>query len=287
MATEHFLINAPKLGRKRKSPSRGKVSRAALAELRRHFDSLRSNPLRRLRMRRAHRRNPFGEEVMIVGLNPRRKILRNRRRFSMSLFGRVRRRRRIRHNRGMRLFRRYRHNPRRRYRYNARRFHYNRFRGRRYRHNRFYRRYRHNPRRRSYHHNRARRYRHNPVSSFRQLGPMIIAGTAGAVVTNMVSNMIGAGGVLGWGVRLAVAVGGGYAVDKMISRSASDGWMIGSIAPLVYDIFVSLTGGAFGLRGVGAFPDAAIAASSMPGTYGMAGYGSYADYAYSMPDSVI
>jgi hypothetical protein len=179
------------------------------------------------------------------------------------MFNRVRRRRRARYNRA----RRYRHNPRRFFMHN--------------------RRYRHNPRRR-YRHNRARRHRRNP-SSARHLMPMIVAGTLGAVVTNMVARFIGAGGLMGYGVRLAVAVGGGYAADKMAGRSASDGWIIGSIAPLVYDIFRALTGGTFTYS---AFPDMQEGPMLGPGQYTMTGaapsgveYQSYGDLGYTQADA--
>jgi len=293
MAMESFLINPLRLGkgrrrirRKRKGglPSRllsrmmkTYGPRKGMSEAWRSFrrgvrkNEPEYNP--RSGVRRRLGRNPFGEEVMIVGANPKRR--RHRRiRLDNPRKKRVRRSRTRARRVGLigRLRRRFKlnENPR---RYRRRRV----SRGRALM-------LRDNPRR-----HRIRRYRSNPrrgraraagVPALSIARPMSIlmpvaVGTAAYLATEKVPAMVGMTTTLPrLGVKAAVGVGGGMLIGKFLGKQNGAVWLIGSGINLLNDILntyvfkTTLAGfGAFpysrfaeaGGEGVGAYPGEASA----------------------------
>jgi hypothetical protein len=187
MAQEPFLTNPPKRRHSNKGMKRHRIlafesagggmftsSRAKLVR-----KGIKINPFLRLnrKHRRHHKRNPFGE-LMMVGANP--------------------------------------------------------FRGgdimARKHHRKASRRHRRNPVRRH------RRYHRNPLGTMTALLPMIAAGTAGAVAVRMVPKFVNLTGMMAYGVKAVVVVGGGWAVGKFVSKSAGEGWIIGSAASMITEI---------------------------------------------------
>ena len=204
-------------------------------------------------LERPSKRNPFGEEVMIVGANPRRRRLKRRIRLDNNPRKKRVRRSRVRARRvGLigRLRRRFKlnENPR---RYRRRRV----SRGRALM-------LRDNPRR-----YRVRRFRSNPRGRARAAGvpalsiarPMSIlmpvaVGTAAYLATEKVPAMVGMTTTLPrLGVKAAVGVGGGMLIGKFLGKQNGAVWLIGSGINLLNDIlntYVFKTT----LAGFGAFP---------------------------------
>jgi hypothetical protein len=82
-----------------------------------------------------------------------------------------------------------------------------------------------------------KRFMSNPMSSIKALTPMILAGTAGALVTKMAPKTLGLTNVwAGYGAQLVVIAGGGYAADKWLGKQVSDGWIIGGAAMVLSNI---------------------------------------------------
>lgn len=299
MAKELFLINPYRLSRKRRvrggtKRRRGSLPGRLLSRMMRTYGPGRgmreawsayrrgvrrndpdlsfSNP--RSRGRRKRRRlNPFGEEVMIVGANPRRKSRKvrarrrrarpRRSRFSLrGLLGRIglgrrRRRRSLAANPRRRRYRRrramYYDNPRRRRRsYRRRRaMYFDNPRRRRYR-----RRFRDNPRRKR----RGGRAVSAalPAFSFRRplslLMPAAI-GTAAYLATEKVPGMVNVTANLPRiGVKAAVGFGGGILIGKFLGRTNGAVWVIGSVINTFTDVLRTYIFKTPGLLGYGAFP---------------------------------
>lgn len=148
----------------------------------------------------------------------------------------------------------------------------------------FGRRHRRNPfKKRRHHRNPKRRFHRNPMSSFTSFVPMILAGAAGAVAVKWLPRFVGIGvkGLPYYGVQLAAIIGGGYAADKFVSKSVSDGWVVGSSAVLVTDLLSGVLS-SVGLAGFGeleAFPT--MSALPEETGYSMDGFGAYHDaYTY-------
>jgi len=184
MAQEPFLTNPPKRRRSNKGMKRHRIlalesagggmftsSRAKLVR-----KGIKINPFLTKR-RKHHKRNPFGE-LMMVGANP--------------------------------------------------------FRGgdimARKHHRKSSRRHKHNPARRH------RRYHSNPLGAMTALLPMIAAGTAGAVAVRMIPKFVNLTGMMAYGVKAVVVVGGGWAVGRFVNKSAGEGWIIGSAASMITEI---------------------------------------------------
>ena len=277
MAMESFLINPNplrlgkgrrRIRRKRKGGLPGRLlsrmmrtygPRKGMSEAWRSFrrgvrkNEPEYNPRSGVRRRRLGR-NPFGEEVMIVGANPRRRRLKRRVRLDNNPRKKRVRRSRVRARRvGLigRLRRRFKlnENPR---RYRRRRV----SRGRALM-------LRDNPRR-----HRIRRYRSNPrrgraraigVPALSIARPMSIlmpvaVGTAAYLATEKVPAMVGMTTTLPrLGVKAAVGVGGGMLIGKFLGKQNGAVWLIGSGINLLNDIlntYVFKTT----LAGFGAFP---------------------------------
>jgi len=279
MARERFLINPP---RRRRKSVRKSVSRNAFTghpgvhkvasikgwnkrrrKVRGYAKTTLNSPARisgirrvsLLTAKRKYRRvNPFGEEVLIMGANPkRRKRVHHRRRranIAMNPKRRVRRHRRRRNNYAM--------NPIRRHKRYARR--------------------RHNPIRRHY-----RRHRRNPaeISISRPstlLMPMVIG--LGAIYANQkVPEMLNmTSGVSKYGVMLATALGGAYAIDKaMKSREMANVWIVASLAMIgwealnEYVLGTPLSG--FGILPYGYGHTSALGYGGVPEELAVSGYG--------------
>jgi hypothetical protein len=159
------------------------------------------------------KKNPFGEEVMIVGVNPRRRRRRRsrvrsrRRSFFLDNLFRRRRRRRLRDN-----F--LENRRRRRLRYNARR---------------------------------RRRLRRNPVVrggglaiSFRRPSTLLMpvaVGTAAFILTDRAPSMIGATSTWQrYGAKAAVGVGGSILISKFFGRTNGMVWLLASGINLATDL---------------------------------------------------
>ena len=201
-------------------------------------------------------RNPFGEEVMIVGANPRRRRRRVRR-IRLDNNPRKKRVRRVRARArrvGLigRLRRRFKlnENPRRvrRHRVSRRRALMLRDNPRRYR----VRRYRSNPRR-----GRARAAALPALSIARPMSILmpVAVGTAAYLATEKVPAMVGMTTTLPrLGVKAAVGVGGGMLIGKFLGKQNGAVWLIGSGINLLNDILNTYVFKTGGVAGFGAFP---------------------------------
>lgn len=200
MPREPFLINPPK---------RKRLLR------RTRFGSM--NPFRR-------RRNPFGEEVMLVGLNPFKK---RRSHMFGNPFRRKRRKNKVRSRR----------------RRNA--FLFNPVRRSRRRRNPVHRsRRRRNP---------MRRYRRNPITSFGSAMsylPTVGGAIGGMIAVKTIPRLLGVTGLPYYGVQAAVVVGGGWGLQKVSSKVA-EGFVIGSAATALYDVVKGFLGTTFSYLGLG------------------------------------
>ena len=318
---EPFLINPYRLSRKRRTRSRvrrrsgGRLPGKLLSRMMRTYgpgrgmkeawsayrggvrrndpDSGLFNPRKHRRYRR-RRLNPFGEEVMIVGANPRRRKRSHRKEVISKMATRRRRKVRVVRVRSRRrraggrrrrfsiksLLRRVgigRHrrrrravaaNPRRR-RYRRRRamlFNDNprrrRHRGRRRamffdnpRHRRYRRRFRSNPRRRR---GGLAGAASLPAISFRRPMSLImpaVVGTAAYIATEKIPSMVNVTTTLPrLGVKAAVGFGGGILISKFLGRSNGAVWAIGSSINILSDILRTYVFTTGGLLGMGAFP---------------------------------
>jgi hypothetical protein len=247
--------------------------------------------------RRGIRRNPLGEEVIIVGANPirggERKMARRRRRRRMFDNARRRRRRAYRMRDNVRRRRRARRmyaNPRRRRR--VRRY-------RRYRDNAWFgesarhataarrgwrrrRRLRSNPVRRR----RGRFLRDNPATiggTVKKVLPLAITGGASIIATNLTPGLVGVTSPwTRYGVQAATALAGGWAVGRFVGREHGVVWTVTGAAVIVADLLQKyvLRGILPGLSGFGeeyeldAFPYQAEAVSAFP-EESTAGFGAY------------
>jgi len=117
------------------------------------------------------------------------------------------------------------------------------------------RRVHHRNRKRHHRRNPARRYRRNPMGTFMGYFPMILGGAAGAVAVRYIPKLAGMapGGIADYGVKLATIIGGGYMIDRFISKPAADGFVIGSAAIIVTDLLAPVLS-SVGLSGLEAFP---------------------------------
>lgn len=185
------------------------------------------NPVRRRgrRRRRRARRNPMGDELVVLGLgNPRRRS---------RMRTRARRRRRRRGGGGW-LF-----NARRRRR--RPRYHFNAPGRRRRRRRRFYGFRSNSPRR----HRRRRHYRRNPAAAGLQIGrwqtwaPYVMTGAVSAIATAAAPSFMGPAVTPMWayGVQGAVAVGGAIVLPMLGFRGAHGmTWFVVSGAVIVADM---------------------------------------------------
>jgi len=279
MARERFLINPPRRRRRvvRKSARRNafsgfpvvhkKASIKGWNKRRRKVKGYakvvtnspaRLSGIRRVSLlpaKRKYRRvNPFGEEVLIMGMNPRRRRKR------------VVHHKRRRHNIAANPKRRVRRRHRRHYAANPVR-----------RHKRYARR-RHNPIRRHY-----RRHRRNPAEisiskPSTLLTPMIIG--LGAIYANQkVPDLLNMNtGIAKYGVMLATALGGAYAIDKaMKSREMANVWAVASLAMIgwealnEYVLGTPLSG--FGILPYGYGHTSALGYGGVPDELAVSGYG--------------
>ena len=146
------------------------------------------------------------------------------------------------HGRRLRLFGRMHHNP---FRRHHRRAHHRRnpgelmfvganpfHKGVRSMAKRHKRRYRHNDPGRRHH---RRHYRHNPMMAMGTLMPMVVGGTLGIAAERVLSKMVGMTGIMNYGVKAAIALGGGWAVGKYVNKPAGEGWMIGAVSAIVVE----------------------------------------------------
>ncbi len=182
-------------------------------------------------------KNPFGEEVMIVGANPRRRKRRHvRRRVLLNRARAVPRRRRVRRHR-RKSYALMAYNP-----------------PRRRRHRRNY-----PVARRRY----GRRYRRNPVASSLPImslsRPMsllmpLAVGTGGYLAANYVPNKLGMTSTFPrLGVKAGVGFGGGMLISKFLGKQSGTIFMIGAGINLFQDIlntFIFKTT----VSGLGAYP---------------------------------
>lgn len=196
--------------------------------------------------RRGTRRNPFGEEVMIVGANPKRKRKRRNAWFDNTAGHRTAALKGWRKRRGGR--RKLAANPRRR---------------------RAVARYRDNPRRarvRRYSSNRIRRYRRNPAAVATMGGislnrPMSLLmpigiGLAARIATQRAPIFLGMVAPLPrYGVQVAVAVGGGILLNRFVGKTNAMVWTIVSGVTILESILNEFVFRAVAVSGIGAFPE--------------------------------
>lgn len=92
--------------------------------------------------------------------------------------------------------------------------------------------------------NPARRHRRNPVAQLTNMVPALVAGGVGIFAVNKGSQMLGLapGSILDYGAKLAIVVGGGWAVDKYVSKQASDGFVIAGGATVAWQAISKLIG---------------------------------------------
>lgn len=222
MGTEPFLIN----------PLPRKIRRIPKFKLKRYRKMVRKRLADAEFKRRGILRNPLGGELMILGLNPKRKRRSKiSRRLSLMNPRRRRRARKAKHNarrrRGMRL-----HDNRRRRRLSAN----PRRRRRSYRmndnpkHKR--RRTRRNPVRRG--------FRGNPalsIAGIKHILPLAVTGGASIIATGLVPSLIGMQSQwTRYGAQAATALIGGYAVDKFAGREHGLVWAVSGVAVIVADV---------------------------------------------------
>jgi hypothetical protein len=88
------------------------------------------------------------------------------------------------------------------------------------------------------------RRRRNPVAQLTNIIPALVAGGVGIFSVNKGSQMLGLmpGSILDYGAKLAIVVGGGWAVDKYISKQASDGFVIAGGATVAWQLISRLIG---------------------------------------------
>jgi len=102
------------------------------------------------------------------------------------------------------------------------------------------RRHKRNPAKRT-----KRRFHRNPMTQIlsKSMLSMVAAGAAGVIASRMIPKMLPSiggvnlsSGIANYGLKAAIVVGGGMAVDKFVGKAASEGWMIGSAAALVTEV---------------------------------------------------
>ena len=211
MTKEPFLIN-PQKRAKRKSAKK----------------STRRNPKRK---RSSARKNPYGQEVIVVGANPRRRRKKATRKRKTS---RRRKRNPVARAPRRRAVKRTRRNPVRR---TAKR-----------------RSYRRNPVRKR----RARRNMPMAVGTMNVKKPMTLlmplgTGIAALVITKMVPNTLNLTGNMRIAAQVAVAIGGGYILQKPIGKQNAMIFTIVSLVNTASEILSQRVGGVF--AGLGAFVD--------------------------------
>ena len=225
MAREPFLINPPIRKRrslsglrKRRNKSTSAWSDKSPSWMRHSSKTLSTNSWKPSARRHKRKVNPFGEEVIVVGANPRRRKRsrsRSKRRNPIAAVN-PRRRRRSRNSFAL--------NPKRRRRKN----------------------YAMNPRRKSY-----RRHRRNPaesgglsiksiMSNPMALAVPVLAAAAGLVAATYIPKTLSM--TTGWkkyGVQAAVALGGAMLVKNLMkSNSAAMAWLAGVGGWVIYDNFL-------------------------------------------------
>lgn len=74
--------------------------------------------------------------------------------------------------------------------------------------------------------------------------PALVAGGVGIFAVNKGSQMLGLvpGSILDYGAKLAIVLGGGWAVDKYMSKQASDGFVIAGGATVAWQAITKLIG---------------------------------------------
>lgn len=223
----------------------------------------RGTALKGWRARRIIGRNPLGEEVMIVGSNPRRKRRSRRRRararrripgFLARLFGRgiTRRARRRRRARGLGSY-------------------VGKARSRRRRAARF----RDNPARRS----KAIALRAPGLPDVSRPASLLmpaIVGTAAYIATDKVPSMVNVTSTLPrLGVKAAVGFGGGILISRFLGRNQGAVWAIGSSINILSDILRTYVFKTSPVAGLAAFPRRGVSYSGLgayTSEYELSGY---------------
>ena len=145
------------------------------------------------------------------------------------------------------------------------------------------RRLRRNPARSYRRRSSGRRFRRNPMGSVRSYMPLVLGGVVGAVTVRAVPRLLGVVGIPYYGVQAAIVVGGGWAAGKYVSRSASDGFIVGAAATALYDVvkgFLGTTFSMLGLGDIGAYPELGAYTSEAEGAYNDLQGMSYHDSVY-------
>ena len=235
---EPFLINPPKKKRKKKAVSTARIKhRPVLYSSGRNRWS--RGPKSRSKLA-GIQINPFGGELALLGLNPRRRKRRKVVKLTMNPRRRRKTRARRRHRNpmgflGLGL------NPRRRRRHGRKR------------------RMGASSRRRL-----SRKFHTNPALGMRMTGPMdlmnnlplIATGALSAIATVSVPALTGIGvgnPMVKYGVQLATALGGGWVVGRFIGRNHGTVWALTGSAVVLADILKTYVLG--GMLGLSAYPE--------------------------------